>query len=290
MKAVIAILAVISLSACGNPIQVLEKQIRKNGYILYRTPLEEAGTGTIVGGGPRNLSIVAHPSTCFPNQENIPLRRVENSALGSLTEKVEFDFNVKLTLLEFLGNANSLFKVNVGFDMVDTVELHIKGAKVEYLDSVILRQIYANMNPICTDYLDQVAFIIQALRVDEMTFAFKRNNGAYIELDMDAIEEILDIAVGVHYRVDQNYLLTFETPKYIGYQLGRMQKRDDGMVLYRATKTLENKFLFKSIALFPQSANQTLLGQVFGVLSTEALKAPQIPDEQLLDPYSIFLD
>ena len=46
------------------------------------------------------------------------------------------------------------------------------------------------------------------------------------------------------------YTVEVTTPKYIGYQLGRLRKRDNSMVLYRAVSTRDDKYLFEPISLF----------------------------------------
>ena len=250
------------LAACGNPMQVFQNQIGKMGYIVYQNPLEKSGPGTLVGGSPTSLSLVTNPQECFPDSagtvEN-PLRIIQDTAIPTLAQTTSFTGSAKVDLLNFLGNSNSLFTVAGGFNIVDTINLQVSNAKIETIDQVVLQNYYntpenqGGMSQVCKDYLDQVGFIIQALRVDTMTFSFQQKDGGNIDLSGTAIQQIVDVSTDATYSVDQNFNLTFTTPKYIGYQLGKLQKEDAGMDLYRATTTMLNKFIFKSIALFQPS-------------------------------------
>ena len=64
-------LLAISLMSC-KPLNFLYKEIKSLGYITYTTPLKDAGPGTLLGGNPKGLKLVAPPEACFPKevQEN----------------------------------------------------------------------------------------------------------------------------------------------------------------------------------------------------------------------------
>ena len=93
------------LASCGDSSEYLEKLIQSYGYITYRTPLQESGTGTLVGGSPSSLSLIAHPETCFPyelNGEKTSLRRRDYSTLPSTQERVSIDGGTKADILKKL--------------------------------------------------------------------------------------------------------------------------------------------------------------------------------------------
>lgn len=238
----------------ANPLGFLKREIRKSGYILYRNPLSSAGTGTLVGGSPNSVSIIADPQTCFPDQidgKETLIRRVEDTNLGSISQTTQFEGRVGVDLIKFMNNGNSMFKIGVGGESIQSIELSFEDAKIEYIDTILLMDFYRNhMNEACKKILDKVGFVIQALRVNKMRYAFKNKTGGYLKLTMDGISEYLDINADVKYHIEQDYQLVIDTPKYIGYQLGRLREKDQGLSLYRAHRTFLNRYLFRSLSIF----------------------------------------
>ena len=41
------------------------EEIARYGYINYTTPLQYAGTGTMIGGSPKTMELIAHPEHVF---------------------------------------------------------------------------------------------------------------------------------------------------------------------------------------------------------------------------------
>jgi hypothetical protein len=243
-----------SLTASANPLTFLKREIKKDGYILYRTPLSSAGTGTLVGGSPKAMSIVADPQTCFPDMVNgqpIPFRKVEDTNLGTIHQKTSFEGKAVVDLLKFMNTANSVFVIKAGVDAIQSVDLEFDGAKIEYIDTVLLQDFYQNhMSVSCKKILNSVGFIIQALRVNKMKYTFKNKTGALINLSTEGISQYFDLNLDVGYHIENDYTLVIDTPKYIGYQLGRLREDDQGVALYRSYKTFMNRYVFKSIGIF----------------------------------------
>ena len=256
MKFVLAILflTVPALNASANPLNFLKREIKKTGYILYRTPLSSAGTGTLVGGSPRAMSIVADPQTCFPDLVNghpMTFRKVEDTNLGSIHRRTSFEGKAVVDLLKFMNTANSIFIIKAGIDSIQSVDLELEGAKIEYIDTVLLQDFYQNhMSVSCKKILNSVGFIIQALRVNKMKYTFKDQTGANINLSTQGISQYFDLNVDVGYHIENDYTLVIDSPKYIGYQLGRLREDDQGVALYRSYKTSLNRYLFQSIGIF----------------------------------------
>ena len=242
------------LAACGNPIAQLKTQLKKDGYILYQTPLAEAGTGTLLGGAPSSMSIIAGPDTCFPEQMNgtsTQIRKTDAAAIANYSKTVSFAGNAAVDLSKFMQTGNPLFNIGAGIDSSTTIELQFGGVQVEYLDSVLLESYYnTQMSGECKAMLNSAGFIIQALRVDKMQYAFNRVGNGYIQLTLDNVSQYFNIDANAKYHIEQNYLLTFDTPKYIGYQLGRLQTADKGISLERASTVVLNQYVFKSLSLF----------------------------------------
>jgi hypothetical protein len=245
-----------ALTASANPLNYLKRAIKKDGYIIYRTPLAHSGTGTLVGGTPNSMSIVTDPQECFPDSiEGKPtnIRKTDETSLGSINQTSSFEGKVGVDLLKFMNTANGIFNIGLGVDVIQTVELSFEGAKMEYIDVIRLQDFYNNhMSPTCKSMLEHVGFIVQALKVDQMRFAFKNKSGGYLNLKTDGVSEYLNINLDVKYHIEQDYILVIDTPKYIGYQLGRLQEKDQGLSMYRASRTLFNRYLFKSISIFQQ--------------------------------------
>ena len=110
----------------------------------------------------------------------------------------------------------------------------------------------------CKVYLDDVGFIIQALIADSMKITIKKIGGTNIGIDADNINQYINIEAGVDWQIVDGYTVEINTPKYIGYQLGRLRLEDDARVLYRAMTTKEDRFIFESIGLFDDEEVSTV--------------------------------
>ncbi|MBT6325309.1 MAG: hypothetical protein HOJ35_05030 [Bdellovibrionales bacterium] len=243
-----------------HPIRHLNKEIKRLGYITYTTPLEFAGTGTLIGGGPKQLNIVASPDSCFPDEIDdvaTNLRKVDNTTIPTRQWKITTQGNINIDLINFLSSGNAMLGAGIGFSKVQTMSLTMNGVHIEYLDSIRLTEFYTNqMNDTCREYLDRVGFIIQALKVDSLEFKFYDETGGNIKLSVDNIKEILEIGFDIQFSIEDGTTLLIETPKYIGYQLGRLKKSDEGIALFRASKTRRNKFIFKTLEIFDEDEDE----------------------------------
>ena len=272
--------------SCGNPVKILKKEINKAGYILYPNPIEEAGTGTLVGGPPSHMMYVAHPQTCFPDdafEGEFVMRKTDRVVLPSIAKKVTTEGNVNAQLIELLGAGSNPIGVGVGFDLVKTIELQFSDVTVEYLDSVLLKTYYdEGMSEVCKDFLNEVGFVVQALRVGQMRFEFTSSGGTKIELSAPVVEQILDLGIDIGWRVENQYTLVIETPKYLGYQLGQLKESDSGMSLYRAATVKRNKYQFKSISVFNDKSKRRT--------QRRSLSRSRVKEEAKLKGYAQYQD
>lgn len=240
--------------ASASPLNYLKREIKRSGYILYRNPLSKAGTGTLIGGSPKAMSIVEDPQTCFPdtyNESPTDLRATEETNLGNITQTLSFEGKAGVDLMNFMNNGDSLLSVGAEFNTIQSVQLSFEGAKVERLNTIKIEDFYqTKMSEVCKKYLDKVGFIIQALKVDRMRYSFKDKNGMDIKLTTEGISKYFNIDAHVKYHIERDYELVIDSPKYIGYQLGRLKYKDQGVSLYRSHFTLFNRYIFKSIAIF----------------------------------------
>ncbi|MFZ9521618.1 MAG: hypothetical protein ACO3A4_14180 [Silvanigrellaceae bacterium] len=233
------------LVACGNgnPEALLRAEVLNVGFIPYETPLEFAGTGTLVGGKPYEMQLIAPPESCFPSQiEGSPtqLRVVDNTELPMKSSAYQVTGNARIGLVDALGKGNSPLSVGVSFNKAQRVDFSYTRPKREYFDAIKLTGFYRNRLPeICKDYLDKVGFISEAIKVDEMRFKFYSSNGGAIDLTAVDPKTMIQIGLGTSWQVANTYELVITTPKYIGYRMGRLTRTDNGVSLCRANKVSE---------------------------------------------------
>lgn len=249
------------LAACGtaDPEQLLRGEVLNVGFIPYETPLEFAGTGTLVGGSPYEMQLIAPPESCFPNSVGgapTQLRVLDNTELPMKSNSFQISGSARVGLIDALGKGNSPISVGVSFDKAQRVDFSYTRPKREYFDSIKLTGFYRNTLPeICKDYLDKVGFISEAIKVDEMRFRFYSSNGAAINLTTVDPKTLLEIGVGTTWQVSKLYELVITTPKYIGYRMGRLTRGDNGVSLCRANKiTSEGKYNFQCLDTFNEFA------------------------------------
>lgn len=241
------------LMGCGDPLNAFYTELKRYGYIPYTTPLEVAGTGTLIGGSPKAMSIVANPRTCFPEvgtgEDAIRFR--DETVLPSTKEHFFVNTDIKFKFMKALGAGAPSIKAGLKLNNVQTMELEFDGVHVEYFDSVRLVSYYrTHMSDVCKEYLDKVGFIIQAIVTDKMKFTLFTKDGGRIQLTMENMNQYFDLAADIEWEVDRTSSLIIKTPKYIGYQLGQMRQKDNGLVLSRATQVLADKWIFRDIGVF----------------------------------------
>jgi hypothetical protein len=165
---------------------------------------------------------------------------------------------------------NATIGVGAKFKKVQTIVLTMKGVHIEYVDSVELAHYYQEeMSETCKDFLDRFGFIIQAIKVEQLVFQFYDKSGMALNLELNNIEQILDLDTSVDFNIENKLSLIISTPKYIGYQLGRLIREDNGLSLYRASRTRFGKFYFESLDLFSEERNS------FGNLSKRFLHSKE---------------
>jgi hypothetical protein len=256
MKVRYILLTLLLFEGCGDILFDLRSAIQQFGYIAYTTPLQYAGTGTLVSGDAAHLEVLSSPESCFPNTmevngEKTNLRKTDNTTLPSQSKTVTVDAYAMANFFNMMQVGTPSIKASTHIQDVKKFTFSFSGAQIEYIDLITLQSYYPNMKESCKTYLDLVGFIIQAVRIDSMSFTFYEKSDSQIKLDVEKIKQLLDIAVNVSWHIENEVKLVIDSPKYIGYQLGSLRKEDNGLSLYRATSTIIDKFIFKKIAGIP---------------------------------------
>jgi hypothetical protein len=250
------------LSSCNQALFTFKEKVRELGFIPYTLPVTEAGTGTIVGGTPNRLAIMAAPQTCFPGETLQELRRIDDVAVMQMQRTINVAGQVNV-LLEWLQSGSPSIGLGYNFSRVEKVNMQIEGASLEYLDAVALAQHYPAMNTTCKRFMEHVGFVIQALRVEGMKFQFFSQDNQRIQLSVDNIEQYLTIGADVQWQITEDSTLEIKSPKYIGYQLARLQRKDEGFALYRAMADSRERFIYHYLGHFRLDPEHALVNNPF---------------------------
>lgn len=227
----------------SDPLTALNELVKPLGYIGWQNPLNNTTPGTMVGGRPSAVSFVAPASDCF-NEESI--RRYSDYSEYSTVKTYNFQGS-----LGFLLSGNPILSAGLGLNKSVFVNIQLSGLTMEYMSSIDVTDWYQNgMSNTCKQYLNDVGFIMQALKADKLKITFAKKSGVAINLDADNISQYIGIAAGVDWSIEDNTTIVINTPKYIGYQLGRLRLDDEGRSLWRAVSTKDDKYVFERIALF----------------------------------------
>lgn len=253
LRYVLIAMSLLSLVSCGNPVAILKKEVKKNGYIMFPQPIESADLGTMIGGSPKFLSYISDSQTCFPDKDPLAkqLKKSDSVNLPNIARTIQTSGSLNFDLLATLSSGTAPIKVGIGFSKVQSISLSFEDVSVEYMDLVLLSRYYnERLDQTCKDFLNEFGFIVQALKVGKMKFEFQDEVGGNIELSATVVADILDIGLDVDWQIENQYTLIINSPKYFGYQLGRLTKEDEGVSLFRASKVQSNKFVFKKTSLF----------------------------------------
>lgn len=226
-----------------DPVSALNGLVKEYGFIGYQNPMETSGSGTMLAGRPTALSFIAPPDDCF-SPELLP----RNYDTSNFRKTYNYQFQGNLGFLAF---GTPVVSAGLGLTNQHTVEVELNGITIEYLSSIGVTQWYRDgMSDVCREYLDDVGFVIQALITDSMKLSIKKIGGLNIGLNSDNVADFFEFEAGVDWQIVNEYEIEITTPKYIGYQLGRLRLEDDGRVLYRAKTVEDDRFIFEAIGLF----------------------------------------
>jgi len=251
---ILPLVPVLFLVACKpeqqDPNKAIDGLVKDFGYIGYQNAVENAGTGTLIGGRPDAVSYVAHPDDCFDRE--IITRHTDRS---EYTRKYSYKFQGSLG---FLLSGNFILGAGLSLKKDITVEIELSGLTTEFMSSIDVTDWYMNgMSETCRLYLNDVGFVIQALKAEKLSIAFKKVSGNSIGLNLDNVSEYVEFQTGVDWEIVDETRIEITTPKYIGYQLGRLRLEDDARSLWRAMSVVDDKYFFERIALFDDVATSS---------------------------------
>ena len=232
-----------------DPVSALNGLVKEYGHIGHINPLDDSGSGTMLAGSPSTLAYVASSEECFPS-DAIP--RKYDKQYFNRTYNYNFQGNLGFSVF-----GTALFSAGLGLNKTHNVQIQLNGLTIEYLSSLDITKWYIeDMPEVCKLYLDDVGFIIQALIADSMTIKISKVGGTNVGLSADNISDFIQFEAGVDWQIVDGYSVEINTPKYIGYQLGRLRLEDGGRTLYRAMTAQNDQFIFESISLFNDPADE----------------------------------
>lgn len=255
-----SIISVLSLGLTGcekpitdDPVSALNGLVREYGFIGYENPLDDSRTGTMLAGRPTALAYIAPAESCFTDDV---LPRSYDRQNFNRTYNYQFQGNLGFTVF-----GSALFSAGLGLNKTHTVNVELNGITIEYMSAIDITDWYRDgMSSTCKEYLDDVGFVTQALIADSMKISIQKVGGTNIGLSADNISDFVQFEAGVDYQIVDSYTVEISTPKYIGYQLGRVRLEDEGRVLYRAMVAEDDQFIFEPISLF-QDDDDVLIAQ-----------------------------
>ena len=266
----------VSFISCrpSDPVGELNRLVSEYGYIGWQNPMENASTGTLVAGSPTAVAFVAPPSDCFPEEE-VP-RFFDNS---NIQKKYNYNF---VGNLGFLSSGGLPISAGFGLESNHIVQVEINGIQIETMSSIAITDFYLEgMSQTCKLYLDDVGFIIQAMSTSDLKLSILKTSGSNIRLDPTNIANYFQFDFGVNWQIVDEHTVQITTPKYIGYQLGRLRLEDEGRTLYRASSVEDGKYLFQSIGVFGDEEEN----KEGAIKSLNALE----PTESEMDQNSVFI-
>jgi len=268
-------LSLLLLASCEPPSKdpntAINDLVKDFGYIGFQNPLKNASTGTMIGGRPSAVSFVAAANDCFDSEQIV--RHTDHSEYSTV-KRYTFQGS-----LGFLLSGNPILSAGLGLQKNMFVEIELSGLVTEYMSSIDVTEWYSQgMSNTCRQYLNDVGFIIQALKAEKLKISFRSKSGAQINLDADNVSQYVGFNVGTQWEIVDETTIVITTPKYIGYQLGRLRLEDDGRSLWRAMSAKEDKYVFERIALFDDQ-NEV----------DEYVSAPNVKSTVKTDNHAIYL-
>jgi hypothetical protein len=263
----------------SDPVSALNGLVEKEGYIGFQNPMKYTNTGTLVGGRPDSLAFVAPSSDCFDDDTYTRVKDESN-----FNKTYSYTFNGKLNLFTY---GQTAISGSLKLSKEHTTVVSLKGLTHEYLSSIQVAEGYESiMSSTCKNFLDRFPFIIQALQSNKLSIAIYDRTGLEVQLDETNINEYLTISGDANWEIINGYRVELNSPTYIGYQLGKLTKSDDGMSLWRAMSLKEGNFFYEPIYHFggEGSGAESFLG-LDEIFTSSELKLASESEK-----YSIFRD
>ena len=144
------------------------------------------------------------------------------------------------------GSGNPLFKFNYNSAIVSELNIELKGAKAILLNSrSFARFFHSELDEFCKyDLLEQGLFYIsESLKVDQMKLSFTNSTGGKIELSAENLKEFINFESELEWEIVNNYELIVKSPKYIGYKIGKLEKKKGRIIM--SESNLVNSYQFK---------------------------------------------
>jgi hypothetical protein len=234
-----AVSTFIFLLSCSStqPKETIEKVIMDKHFIPFTMPMPSSRVGTMIRGNKDEIFLVARPEKCFPDIEdpNLSLRWTQGTDLPSQFQRTEVNWGMQINDILNTGNATINLKAN-GYN-IKTVQIEFQGASIEFLEEANFFSFYEDkMSDECRKLVKKYTFISQALRIEAMSFIFKDDRGGNIDISTGALEQIVNITAGVRWRLTNNYTLKIDTPKYIGYRVGKLFSEGNDLGIIHASR------------------------------------------------------
>ncbi len=249
-KRFILFAASLLMVSCQKPGEVYEAIIMEQGFIPYRAPIASAGVGTLIKGNANQFLMFARADECFP--QNLDLSWFDAVDLPDSYKEFSVDFNADLSTLT--QNGNPTIELKSTFKKVKTVDIKFGDGEIQTLNQVRFKKYYDSViSEDCKKYVTEIPFIVQALRVDKMSFTFKNESGGSIKLSSDNIDEIVKIHAGIEWSIKNNMTLEITSPKFIGYKMAKLRPQDEGLVRLMANRIdKDGKFLYDKLRSWKQ--------------------------------------
>lgn len=229
-------------------------KIKETEHIPYLTPMSFSGAGSFVFNKPSSLDVYLPPGNCIHHDiiQNRPLNDRERERIGLAlasqgANDIELDNHAAREVFGLLGNGNIVIRIGVKFGDAERVYFKWEDPTINYIDdqSILDYFKYGDVDEGCYDIYRKYPFINSALKVDRLTFRFRNSRGGWMELTSENVGDIVEIGAGIDWEIENNTTLIIETPKHIGYRLGKFSFLGDSISVKHSKATKDDEFLWE---------------------------------------------
>jgi hypothetical protein len=206
----------------------------------------------LIKGQPLKFIVYAEPERCLPSQltDGTPthIRWEGKTDLPSELRESKFDFN---TNLEFIGtNGNPLFKFKAGVNAISKIEAKFSDASIEFIDEIMFWKYYkSNMTENCRKAFLKYPVFWKALKIGKMEYIFRNERGVALALTAELVKKMVDFSIDVNWSIKNEYVLTIETPKYIGFlaaQIDQVAAENEHTTLFSSKLNFRGNYKWKN--------------------------------------------
>ncbi|MGR3296288.1 MAG: hypothetical protein ACUZ8A_08700 [Candidatus Bathyanammoxibius sp.] len=210
-------------------LNTFHKILKRNNFIPIMPPRSDIKPGFIIN--PKSQIIIATDKHCFPSRQ-VP-KKSANVTIEELlrTTDTTYTVDIETALSQIAGSIYIPTRIESKLEhaIKKKVDLEHKGFKSEYIadQDVLERMLTFRTNDACYISLSRknVIVIIEALKVNQLSYTFKKKGRLQFDVALDWLKNIISARGRIDRETKEYFTFTIKEPRCIAYRCSECNPR-----------------------------------------------------------------